>query len=99
MNARRVLPLLALARCASAAADPQLRLAFTRDASIVVVHWASSNATDAPPYAPAAQWGTAPDALLHAGTSCSTDAYVAWGVRSPQLHFCLLAGLRCQAAR
>ena len=38
MNARRVLPLLALARCASAAADPQLRLAFTRDPSVVVLH-------------------------------------------------------------
>lgn len=83
---------------AAAAADAQLRVAFTRDPSAVVVHWTSSNATDAPPYAPAAQWGLAPDALDRAAVNCSTDAYVAFAVRSPQLHFCVLAGLPASQA-
>jgi len=77
----------------AAPADAQLRLAFTRDPNVVVVHWTSSNATDAPPYAPAAQWGTSADALGNAAVNCTTDSYVAWTIRSPQLHFCLLAGL------
>ena len=92
-----VLALAAAPSSAFAAAPPslptQIRLAFTTDSSRVVVHFVSSNATDAPPYAPAAQWGLAPDALLHDGVNCTTDSYVAWTIRSPQLHFCTLAGL------
>jgi hypothetical protein len=81
----------------AAAAPPslpaQVRLAFSRDASAVVVHWASSNDTAAPPYVPVAQWGVSPGALTNAGVNCTSDQYVAWNISSPRLHFCTLAGL------
>ena len=88
------LALSAAPRCVALPPPPtQVRLAFTRDAATVVVHFVSSNATDAPPFAPAAQWGLAPGALTNAAANCSSDAYVAWGIASPRLHFCTLAGL------
>lgn len=86
---------LALACAAALPAPPaQVRLAFSRDdASVAVVHWASSNDTAAPPYAPQAQWGLAPGALTHDAVNCSSDQYVAWNISSPRLHFCALTGL------
>ena len=85
---------LALGAAAALPSPPaQVRLAFSRDASAVVVHWASSNDTAAPPYVPVAQWGVSPVALTNAGVNCTSDQYVAWNISSPRLHFCALAGL------
>lgn len=68
----------------------QIRISYTAEVSTIVVAWATSNET-ARAYQPVVQYG--PTSALGSSVTGISDAYIAWNITSPALHFCNMTGL------